>query len=146
MTIKRNLSRALLRFAFYNISWNSVKLVSRFPRLAVFSFDYIGNYINVFGSYEYPVFSKLCELFSAHGVTLCALDIGANIGVHTVFLSKIFDNVIALEPNPKTYSLLEINTAHLPNVTSLPIGASSKSEYCRLYIQKINLGDARKFK
>lgn len=143
MTIKHNLSRALLRFAFYVISWNAPRLVSKYPRLALFSFDYVGNYINVFGSYEYPLFAKLRQILAQQRVASTALDIGANIGVHTVFYSEMFANVIALEPNPKTYSLLKINTAHLSNVKCIMMGASSKNESCPLIIDNTNLGDAR---
>lgn len=45
-----------------------------------------------------------------------ALDIGANIGAHTVPYAAHFRQVIAFEPQGIVADLLEKNTVHLPNV------------------------------
>ncbi len=59
MTIKSNLEKALLNFAYSIISWNSQKLNLKYPKMVCFSFDYIGNYINLFGRYENAQLEKL---------------------------------------------------------------------------------------
>ena len=41
-----------------------------------------------------------------------ALDIGANIGNHSVFLSKFFKKIHSFEPNPKTYDVLSLNSKY----------------------------------
>ncbi len=46
------------------------------------------------------------------------LDIGANIGNHTVYFSQYLENrtIIAFEPVKENYELLKLNTDSLPNV------------------------------
>jgi FkbM family methyltransferase len=41
-----------------------------------------------------------------------ALDIGANIGNHSLYFSEFFGNVFAFEPNPKTFALLKVNSEY----------------------------------
>ncbi|MCI5223594.1 MAG: FkbM family methyltransferase [Candidatus Electrothrix sp. AR4] len=72
-----------------------------------------------------------------------ALDIGANIGNHTVYLSEFFDKIIAFEPNPTTYSVLKINTNHLSNVVCLDTGVSSKKGSIRFQVNELNMGGSR---
>lgn len=82
-----------------------------FPRVACFPGDDIGDQIIAHGRYEDLLldllFRKLLlplkERFSA-GV---ALDIGANIGNHTIFFSQIFSGVCSFEPSPVASRLLE---------------------------------------
>jgi FkbM family methyltransferase len=47
------------------------------------------------------------------------LDLGANIGLSSVFFANTFPNacVIAVEPDPANFALLQHNVAKLPNVT-----------------------------
>ena len=49
------------------------------------------------------------------------LDAGANMGVTTKYYKKKYPNahIIAIEPNPKTFKILEKNTRHLDNVQLL---------------------------
>lgn len=44
------------------------------------------------------------EMFSG-----IALDVGAHIGFHSLYLSKYFKSVYSFEPHPRTYKLLEFN-------------------------------------
>lgn len=46
---------------------------------------------------------------------LC-IDIGANIGLHSVRFSKLFNNVLSFEPVKKNYECLEKNISTLSNV------------------------------
>jgi FkbM family methyltransferase len=45
-----------------------------------------------------------------------AVDVGANVGNHTVALSRFFDRVVAIEPFPPVYQRLLQKTAALPGV------------------------------
>ncbi len=54
-----------------------------------------------------------------------AIDIGAHIGIHTRNLSKYAKHVIAFEPNPKTYTMLKMNTESLSNVTTINAAVGS---------------------
>lgn len=68
------------------------------------------------------------------------LDIGANIGIHTVFASKLAKEVIAIEPNKETFKHLlktiEINNCN--NVTCHNIGLWDQDEirlFCHIPMQ-----------
>lgn len=85
----------------------------------IFANDNIGITINQFGLFEH-IELQLLRDFLRPIRALCsesiALDIGANIGNHALFLSKLFFEVHAFEPNPLTYQLLKINAAFATNV------------------------------
>jgi FkbM family methyltransferase len=51
------------------------------------------------------------------------LDIGANIGISTVYFAGLFPQarVFAFEPVPENFSLLERNTRHLQRVLAVPV-------------------------
>jgi FkbM family methyltransferase len=55
------------------------------------------------------------------------LDIGANVGRYTVLLGHHYDEVIAIEPAPDTYTYLKANVAQagLPNVQCLQCAVSN---------------------
>ena len=64
------------------------------------------------------------------------LDVGANIGAVTVrFLRKAIKHVVALEPEPANFSLLEMNTARLgPQVTLIRAAAARNAGTQRLWL------------
>jgi FkbM family methyltransferase len=55
------------------------------------------------------------------------LDIGGNIGFYARFFARLFTYVVTLEPNPKTFELLKLNTQNIDNIFALNLGASSQS-------------------
>jgi FkbM family methyltransferase len=60
-----------------------------------------------------------------------AVDVGANMGVHTRLLSKQFTKVIAIEPNPKA---MEILLRRVPrNVTVLKVALSDREGSTMFY-------------
>lgn len=65
---------------------------------------------------------------AAIGKVQTVLDIGANIGISTLFLSRLFGNakLFAFEPVPDNYALLARNTAHLPQVRALPVALGER--------------------
>ena len=56
------------------------------------------------------------------------LDVGANIGNHTCFFARYFNQVIAFEPNPVAYRILQANIGlnRLKNVVLRKVGLSDK--------------------
>lgn len=92
---------------------------SGFPQMAIFSHDHIGHVINVDGRYENDylkaVFGWLATFIDRMDQKL-ALDIGANIGNHTLFFSQYFKTVHAFEPNPRTFELLRFNAGNANNI------------------------------
>lgn len=74
---------------------------------------------------------------------LSFLDIGANIGNHTVFLSRYFDKTIAFEPNPRANRLLALNTENLTSVKVYPHGLSNSERELNFVTDDGNLGSTR---
>lgn len=60
---------------------------------------------------------------AALGTVRTVLDIGANIGISTLYLAALFEDarIAAFEPIAENFSLLERNTRHLPRVQAYPI-------------------------
>ncbi len=112
-------------------------------QLAVFAFDYIGHKINLDGVYEigdldffFDAMSLNKEVFS--GAT--ALDIGANIGNHSLYFSDHFHKVLSFEPNPRTYKLLLLNAELVSNVQCFNEGLSDADTELRLETSSTNSG------
>ena len=85
------------------------------------------------------IFSYLeTELLDAtHGV---AIDVGANIGNHTLYFQKKYQKVLSFEPHPETFSLLSINTRHCPEVKCFNFGLSDTRKQMKLYETAGNMG------
>jgi FkbM family methyltransferase len=66
--------------------------------------DHIGDSIFIDGLYEgallQSAFSTLLGGFAPHFAASTCLDVGANIGNHSVFFADRFARVVAIEPNP----------------------------------------------
>lgn len=71
-----------------------------------------------------------------------ALDIGANIGNHALFFSKMFDEVWAFEPNPRIYKLLEFNCEGTA-IRTLNYGLSDQNKTVHFQINQNNQGASR---
>jgi len=74
------------------------------------------------------------QAYLRHGVTIrdgdCIVDVGANIGLFTVFASRLARNlrIVACEPNPAAFACLEANAAAWgAGVRCLPLGLSRES-------------------
>ena len=62
-----------------------------------------------------------------------ALDIGANIGNHSLYFSDFFLNVFAFEPQEKIFELLKLNVKSKRNIKIFKYGASSEDKKATLY-------------
>lgn len=92
--------------------------------------DYIGAYLKFYGEWAEPELSLL-DQFIAYGDTI--LDIGANIGTHTLFFSKsvhISGKVYAFEPQRLIYQILCGNAALncLLNVFPMQLAIGEKAD------------------
>src|SRR5436190_1700290 len=76
------------------------------------------------------------QAYLRHGVTIldgdCIVDVGANIGLFTVFASRLASDlrIVACEPNPAAFACLEANAAAWGGgggVRCLPLGLSRES-------------------
>lgn len=136
-----NLRELLLRsIAIGYLQRTSKEHVRRYPRMAILSFDFIGHSINVFGRYEKAELEALAGIIEDSSRRGTALDVGANIGNHSIFLADLFSRVHAFEPNPALVPLLEYNVREHPNVTVHPFGASSSDISVEAEIPSTNVG------
>ncbi len=132
--IKRHITRSYL-------AEQGAKHLEQYPQLACFAFDVITDSIHLDGRFEAEELDFLARsIFPQLKGRRTCLDIGANIGNHALFFADYFEQVIALEPNPSTYKLLDYNADLVENVTALQVGASDKEVVQMAYSYARNIG------
>ena len=92
------------------------------------STDIIGNYIMAGEQYyEFNIMDMFWDYIPFEGTFL---DIGANIGNHTLMFNRFRPNTIihSFEPVFRNYILLYENAKNKPNITTYPIGLGHKVE------------------
>jgi FkbM family methyltransferase len=109
--------------------------------MAGFLNDHISLRIIIDGWFEKRELNALKSFFSQRRFSkaLC-LDIGANIGNHSLFFSTIFDKVIAFEPYDKTFDLLKINSSQAVNIQVNNFGFSDASKELPAQVVFGNIG------
>ncbi len=115
--------------------------IHEYPQVACLAFDLISTEIALKGRYEGD--ELLClksDLFEKMGQRRVCLDVGANIGNHSLFFADMFATVYAFEPNPRTFRLLQINSELANNIIPLNIGASDRQETMTAYQDALNIG------
>ena len=118
----------------------------RFPQLAIFSFDHIGLRINLDGRYEggsLDLIGHFIQAYIKNSHQSVAIDVGANIGNHSLFFSEFFHEVISFEPNPRTFELLRFNAkygAPKGNIFPLCVGLGSEKGQSIFLSSKSNVG------
>jgi len=124
----------------------SVSLLQKgYRQLAIFSYDHIGHAINLGGVYEGSELDVLFEWLQKYQVdmqTTAAIDIGANIGNHSLYFSDHFKHVYSFEPNPLTFKLLSLNTELASNITCFAVGISDSNRSAEIYFSGNNIGGA----
>ena len=128
------------------LNYLSIINLSSFQQMAIFSSDHISHDINLDGIYEKDYLLTLINWLKEiqndifNGI---AIDVGANIGNHSVFFSKFFKKVYSFEPNPKTFKLLEINSKLSKNIYVKKMGLSNKQVISNLLENKSNIGGSK---
>lgn len=114
--------------------------------IASLSGDYITKELLSSGWYEMPFLLLLEKLLKKSMIDSkfenCAIDIGANIGNHSLFLSGIFDKVLAVEPNPICVNLMKATKdANLvSNILIIPKGVGDVIENKDLMFNEAHTG------
>ncbi|MGV3548939.1 FkbM family methyltransferase [Rhizobium sp.] len=94
--------------------------------------DYIGRAVFVKNHWDRDHVGRLLGKLKAVGINVdgkTLLEIGANIGTHTVYfgLTGVFGRILAIEPDPRNFQLLEQNVTQnrlADLVTRLPVAVS----------------------
>ena len=116
---------------------------SDLPQLATYSFDYIGTTIAIDGVYEIRELDLIKDFlveYHPNALKGSCLDIGANIGNHTVYFSKLFNKVLSFEPNPHSFKLLKVNTENYENILISNFGLSNSRRSATFFTSKSNIG------
>lgn len=114
-----------------NISKN--KIIAQFN-------DQLGEQISTHGFYEIFYMSNILPYFDKQVFSNLMLDIGANIGNHSVYFSNYFRNIYSFEPQKLTFKILEINTNHLSNIKIFNYGVSTNKTEKDIYVNLNNRG------
>jgi len=131
--------------AYRAVQWG--RIYNQDYDMAVFVNDHIGGAIIACGKYEKAFLDMtvkaLTDLTQGEEFKdgIC-LDVGANIGNHALFYGRIFKRVIAFEPNPIAYKLLEANILknRTPNVSVCTVALGARKEKKVLSVCDENLG------
>lgn len=133
--LERKLSQLSHEYIFYR------------RQLAIFSFDYVSTSILLDGIYEVDELEIFMEwLIGLKNKKIfegIALDIGANIGNHSLFFSDYYKKVLSFEPNFTTFQLLSINSKIVNNVECFNYGISSTDNVANFEINMQNIGGGR---
>ena len=113
--------------------------------MAVFSFDGVSQRINLDGLYERDELEELVAWLRESvpsGFDGAAIDVGANIGNHSLFFSDFFTRVVSFEPHPRTFALLSINAGLVRNVVCHNVALSDVTGSAVLYDDPENMGSS----
>lgn len=105
-------------------------LVKNSKQLAIYAHDQIGTSINTVGAYEKFELEIFFEWIARIGINFnnsIAIDVGANIGNHSIYFAKYFSRVFAFEANPRTYQILKINATLVNNIEVFNYGISNSN-------------------
>lgn len=119
-------------------------LASGAPQFFILSSDHISNRIVLGGVYERDALDAAFDfLKKADLIDGVALDVGANLGNHSLYLSHHFEKVVSFEPNPTLFTLLSANASLAGNIEARPFGLSDAAGSASLqYISDYNSGEA----
>ena len=102
--------------------------VGRLPPLACVAFDAITTSLVIDGRFELEELTALeTHVFPRLAAREVCLDIGANIGNHAVFFADHFRRVLAFEPHPRIFRLLELNAELRDNIEVFQVGLSDRA-------------------
>jgi FkbM family methyltransferase len=94
--------------------------------------DFIQSTILTFGVWEPEVSSVITNRLAEGGVFV---DIGANVGYHTLLAAKLADKIVSIEANPIAFDLLSKNVAQnaINNIRMVNKAVSDKAGLLTLY-------------
>jgi len=69
---------------------------------------------------------------------LVFLDLGANIGLVSIYASDVCDRIVAVEPAPATFALLRRVSKHFPNIEAYNMAICGVDGVCVFHVNDIN--------
>lgn len=111
-----------LRFN-YNNKKNNFRNIHK-KEFAYFFNDTISNEINIDGVYEKDEILIISKIINKNS---SIIDIGANIGNHSLAFSKFSKKIYSFEAHPKTFQILKFNCFNNKKIKIYNLGISDKS-------------------
>ena len=127
---------------FRNLKRSLAKRSIRRPNLFINPFDHMGFEVLIDGCWDQFLTDSI-QTVSTKDRSSLFIDIGANIGLISVQVSDYFEQIIALEPNPIAFGILQANALTHISESKLSLrnyGLGSQSELAQLNIpEKISV-------
>jgi FkbM family methyltransferase len=111
----------------YNIETDDAEIVDWFDRPDVTMTDCILDQLNT---------ERLYDPVLANKENLTILDVGANIGLFSLYAQDSAKQIICLEPTPVTLNILEKLTAGIDNIKIAPVALSDSDGEITFYINE----------
>ena len=119
----------------------SKRNIKEYPQMICFAHDTISRKIFIDGLFEKRELEVL-KVFLQKELTSfnTCLDIGANIGNHSILLSKFFKKVTSFEPQKEVFEVLKLNTRKIKNILPINKGLSDIEKQENIKIPKNKRG------
>ncbi len=111
-------------------------------RSMIFYNDSIGLEIILNGYYEKTNLEILKKTFNTELKNSTFLDVGANIGNHSLFFQDYFKKIVSFEPQKQTFKILSLNTEKYNNIIIKNFGLHTENKKVKFYIPINNNGMA----
>lgn len=101
--------------------------------------DHIGKQILIDGFYERFFLENIINYLDNSVFSNTMVDVGANIGNHSVFFSKYFNQIFSFEPQKRTFQILEMNCSNISNIKEPIISQLNRLGYRDFFVFKKEL-------
>ena len=137
---KRNLKNFIIRIL--QKFFLSLNLKTKTQIKVLFNKDIISSNIFINGVYEKELLQFLIDLTGKFSglKNQSVVDIGSNIGNHSLYFSKYFKTVYSFEAHPKIFLVQKINVSEIKNIKSFNFGLGNTNKNTIMYENQFNLG------
>jgi FkbM family methyltransferase len=125
------------RMHFNRMSYRFSKLYQN--PFVIFFNDTLSNQINIYGRHEFEILDFIKKKIIEKKRNRIFLDIGANIGNHSLNLQEYFTKIICFEPHPIIFSILKLNLGYFDNIKLLNLGLSNKRSSGIMLKKQLNM-------
>lgn len=123
------------------LNYNNKKFINK-PPILVDAHSEIGKQIISYGFIEKHLLTVLFEKIKNKNALKgkISIDIGANIGSHSIFFSNYFQKIYSFEPVKRTFKILELNTENFTNIEISNLALSDSERKSKIYVDHFASG------
>lgn len=131
------------KYLFNKFFYNKNKFFQHPSNFVIYKNDDISKEIILYGLYERDILFALSKkIFPKLDLRKNLIDIGANIGNHSIFFSEFFNKIYSFEPINSNFEILKINSYKKNNINIFNYGCSDKQKTVYLEMNlKNNFGN-----